>query len=138
MHAEPFQKLEGAWRGLNYFVKQTETSTSLKIKLMNVSKNDLLQAIPLFVYLGVTFLLFAFVTSTRDKVEMALVIGWMGPIVINPTRMLVPNHTSAIWWVELCLTLVFFVTSITVFLRLIRGQSMPGAPPDSYQAPASR
>src|ERR1700745_1836859 len=57
----------------------------------------------LFVYLGVTFLLFAFVTSTRDKVEMALVIGWMGPIVINPTRMLVPNHTSAIWWVELCL-----------------------------------
>src|SRR3954447_11034749 len=41
MHAEPFQKLEGSWRGLNYFVQQTETSSSLKIKLMNVSKKDL-------------------------------------------------------------------------------------------------
>src|SRR5580765_3175721 len=41
MHAEPLQKLEGAWRGLEYFVKQSETSSSLKIKLMNISKNDL-------------------------------------------------------------------------------------------------
>src|ERR1051325_10087736 len=41
MHAEPVQKLEGAWRGLHYFVQQTETSASLKIKLMNISKNDL-------------------------------------------------------------------------------------------------
>jgi type VI secretion system protein ImpC len=41
MHAEPFQKLEASWRGLNYFVMQTETSSSLKIKLMNISKNDL-------------------------------------------------------------------------------------------------
>jgi len=41
MHAEPLQKLEGSWRGLNYFVMQTETSASLKIKLMNISKTDL-------------------------------------------------------------------------------------------------
>src|ERR1700741_4754970 len=26
MHSEPFQKLEGSWRGLHYFVQQTETS----------------------------------------------------------------------------------------------------------------
>ena len=43
MHAEPFQKLEASWRGLYYLVQQTETSTSLKIKLMNVSKKDLLK-----------------------------------------------------------------------------------------------
>ena len=41
LHAEPLQKLEGSWRGLNYFVQQTETSSSLKIKLMNISKLDL-------------------------------------------------------------------------------------------------
>ena len=41
MHAEPFQKLEASWRGLHYFVQQTETSSSLKIKLMNISKTDL-------------------------------------------------------------------------------------------------
>src|SRR5260221_12556170 len=43
MHSEPFQKLEGSWRGLNYFVQQTETSSSLKIKLFNVSKAELLK-----------------------------------------------------------------------------------------------
>ncbi|HTT22302.1 MAG TPA: type VI secretion system contractile sheath large subunit [Candidatus Sulfotelmatobacter sp.] len=43
MHAEAFQKLESAWRGLKYFVFQTETSTMLKIKVMNISKGDLLK-----------------------------------------------------------------------------------------------
>jgi type VI secretion system protein ImpC len=41
LHAEPLQKLEASWRGLHYFVSQTETSSSLKIKLLNISKNDL-------------------------------------------------------------------------------------------------
>jgi hypothetical protein len=72
-------------------------------------------AIDLLVYLGVTFLFFTFVTSTRDKVEMALFIGGLGPSVINPARMLVPKYTSSIWWVELCLTLLCLVTSIIVF-----------------------
>jgi hypothetical protein len=90
-------------------------------------------AMDLLVYLGVTFLLFAFVTSTRNKIEMALFVGGIGPSVINPARMLVPKYTSAIWWVELCLTLVFFVTSITVFLRLIRRGSMRSEPSNSDQ-----
>ncbi|WP_010585383.1 type VI secretion system contractile sheath large subunit [Schlesneria paludicola] len=43
MHHEDFQKLEGSWRGLHYLVMQTETSTDLKIKVLNVSKKDLLK-----------------------------------------------------------------------------------------------
>jgi len=43
LHSEPLQKLEASWRGLHYFVQQTETSSSLKIKLLNVSKPDLLK-----------------------------------------------------------------------------------------------
>lgn len=43
MHAEAFQRLEGAWRGLKYFTFQTETSTMLKIKVFDVSKGDLLK-----------------------------------------------------------------------------------------------
>jgi type VI secretion system protein ImpC len=43
LHHEDFQKLEGAWRGLHYLVHQTETSTMLKLKVMNVSKKDLLK-----------------------------------------------------------------------------------------------
>jgi type VI secretion system protein ImpC len=45
MHAPEFQKLEAAWRGLHYFVHQSETSTMLKIKVMNVSKKDLLRSL---------------------------------------------------------------------------------------------
>jgi len=43
MHHPEFQKLEGSWRGLSYFVQQSETSQSLKIRVMNVSKKDLLK-----------------------------------------------------------------------------------------------
>src|SRR5688572_11149104 len=43
MHHPEFQKLEGTWRGLKYLMSQTETSTMLKIKVLNVKKNDLLK-----------------------------------------------------------------------------------------------
>ena len=41
MHHADFQRLEASWRGLHYFVHQSETSTMLKIRVMNVSKKDL-------------------------------------------------------------------------------------------------
>ena len=41
MHAEDFQKLEASWRGLNYLVMQSETSTTLKIKVINATKEEL-------------------------------------------------------------------------------------------------
>jgi len=41
LHHEDFQKLESAWRGLHYLVNNTETDEMLKIRVMNVSKNDL-------------------------------------------------------------------------------------------------
>jgi type VI secretion system protein ImpC len=41
MHASEFQKLEASWRGLHYLVSQSETSTMLKIRVMNASKEDL-------------------------------------------------------------------------------------------------
>lgn len=43
MHHESFQKLEASWRGLHYLVQQTETSDRMKIKMMNVSKEELLK-----------------------------------------------------------------------------------------------
>jgi len=41
MHAEEFQKLEGSWRGLHHLVMNSETSTMLKIRVLNVAKKDL-------------------------------------------------------------------------------------------------
>lgn len=42
MHAEAFQKLEASWRGLHFLVKNTETSTSLKLRVLPATKKELL------------------------------------------------------------------------------------------------
>ncbi len=41
MKHEKFQKLEGSWRGLHHLVSNTETSTQLKIRMLNISKKEL-------------------------------------------------------------------------------------------------
>lgn len=41
MHAKEFQQMESSWRGLHYLCKQTSTSSSLKIKVLNASKKEL-------------------------------------------------------------------------------------------------
>src|SRR5512140_1233642 len=43
MHHADFQKLEGTWRGLKYLLGQSETGAMLKIKVLNVSKKELLK-----------------------------------------------------------------------------------------------
>ncbi len=43
LHHPSFQKLEATWRGIKYLMDQSETNDSLKIKLLNVSKKDLLR-----------------------------------------------------------------------------------------------
>lgn len=41
MHHAEFQRLEATWRGLYYLVSQTETSSTLKIRVLNASKSEL-------------------------------------------------------------------------------------------------
>ncbi|HEX8593011.1 MAG TPA: type VI secretion system contractile sheath large subunit [Pseudomonas sp.] len=41
LHTPQFQAVESAWRGLHYLVNNTETDETLKIRVMNISKNDL-------------------------------------------------------------------------------------------------
>ena len=43
LHHPEYQKLEASWRGLKYLLGQSETGTMLKIKILNVSKKDLLK-----------------------------------------------------------------------------------------------
>ncbi|MET0157137.1 MAG: type VI secretion system contractile sheath large subunit [Methyloceanibacter sp.] len=40
MHHSDFQKLESAWRGLNYMVMNTSTGADLKIRVLNISKDE--------------------------------------------------------------------------------------------------
>ncbi|MCX7685328.1 MAG: type VI secretion system contractile sheath large subunit [Acetobacteraceae bacterium] len=41
MHHERFLKLEGSWRGLHYLVNNTETSTTLKLRVLQLSKREM-------------------------------------------------------------------------------------------------
>ncbi|MFI5091818.1 MAG: type VI secretion system contractile sheath large subunit [Candidatus Acidiferrum sp.] len=43
MHHPAFQKLEASWRGIKYMMDQSETSSMLKIRVLNVSKKELLR-----------------------------------------------------------------------------------------------
>src|SRR6266568_3191923 len=41
MHHERLVQLEGSWRGLHYLVMNTETSTNLKLRVINLPKRQL-------------------------------------------------------------------------------------------------
>lgn len=48
LHHGEFQKLESAWRGLSHLVNNTETDEMLKIRVLNISKNDLAKTLKKF------------------------------------------------------------------------------------------
>ena len=48
LHAPEFQAIESAWRGLRYLVFNSETDATLKIRVMNVSKNELYRNLRLY------------------------------------------------------------------------------------------
>ena len=41
LHEPKFQRVEAAWRGLNYLVKNSELGTHLKIRVLNIDKDEL-------------------------------------------------------------------------------------------------
>jgi type VI secretion system protein ImpC len=48
IHHEDFKALEGTWRGLHHLVNNTETDEMLKIRVLNISKNDLKKTLKKF------------------------------------------------------------------------------------------
>jgi type VI secretion system protein ImpC len=48
LHAEEFQQLESAWRGLHYLVFNSETDATLKVRVLNVGKSELYRNLKLF------------------------------------------------------------------------------------------
>ena len=48
LHAPEFQQIESAWRGLHYLVFNSETDSDLKIRVMNISKQELRNNLKLF------------------------------------------------------------------------------------------
>jgi len=48
IHHPEFQELESAWRGLHYLVNNSETDTTLKIRVLNISKKELAKTLARF------------------------------------------------------------------------------------------
>ncbi len=48
IHHPDFAQLESAWRGLNYLVNNTQTSETLKIRVMNASKSEIAKSLKKF------------------------------------------------------------------------------------------
>ena len=48
LHNETFQQIESAWRGLHYIVYNSETDASLKLRVLNVSKQELYRDLRLY------------------------------------------------------------------------------------------
>lgn len=48
LHNETFQQIESAWRGLHYLVNNSETDATLKLRVMNVSKQELYRDLRLY------------------------------------------------------------------------------------------
>ncbi|MDB4988983.1 MAG: hypothetical protein JWN04_4161, partial [Myxococcaceae bacterium] len=48
IHAEEFQSVESAWRGLHYLVNNTETDETLKIRVMPITKTELRKTLKKF------------------------------------------------------------------------------------------
>ncbi|WP_442579483.1 type VI secretion system contractile sheath large subunit [Mesorhizobium sp. ASY16-5R] len=48
LHNETFQQIEAAWRGLHYIVYNSETDATLKLRVLNVSKQELYRDLRLY------------------------------------------------------------------------------------------
>ena len=47
LHAEEFQRIKSAWRGLHHLVMNSETDSTLKIRVLNASKTELFRELRL-------------------------------------------------------------------------------------------
>ena len=48
IHASEFQQIESAWRGLHYVVYNSETDTTLRLRVMNVTKKELYRELKVY------------------------------------------------------------------------------------------
>ena len=43
MHAPEFQRMESTWRGLNYLCKESNTGSTIKIRVLNANKREIVR-----------------------------------------------------------------------------------------------
>jgi len=75
LHHRRFQELEAAWRGLYFLVRRTETSTDLKIYILEVSKDELADNLKSASNLNETVLYRHLIKDAYDADPWALIVG---------------------------------------------------------------
>ena len=75
LHHRRFQELEAAWRGLYFLVRRTETSTDLKIYILDVSKEELADNLKSASNLDETILYRHLIKDAYDDDPWAVVVG---------------------------------------------------------------
>jgi len=75
LHHRKFQELEAAWRGLYFLVRRTETSTDLKIFILDASKAELSDNLKSASKLDETVLYRYLIKDAHDADPWALVVG---------------------------------------------------------------
>jgi hypothetical protein len=71
----------------------------------------------IFSYASIGLLLVALLRPSPGTLEALLSLAWIGPILINPLRTVIPGFTSQISWAELMMTSVAFLVSIALLCR---------------------
>jgi hypothetical protein len=90
-------------------------------------------AIDIFIYLWGTWLGLLFVKTADDWKSRALFVGFIGPVAINPLKMLVPRYAFVVWWVEVLMNLLCLLASVALFHRRSKMNSASGILPGSEQ-----
>ncbi len=75
LHHRRFQEFEAAWRGLYFLVRRTETSTDLKIFVLDVSKEELADNLKSINRLDESVLYRHLIKDTYDADPWAVVVG---------------------------------------------------------------
>lgn len=75
LHHKKFQELEAAWRGLYFLVRRTETSTDLKIFILDISKDELADNLKSVSNLEESFLYRCIVKDAYDDDPWAVIAG---------------------------------------------------------------
>ncbi len=98
LHHKKFQELEAAWRGLYFLVRRTETSSDLKIFILDISKNELAADLKSAGNLEETVLYRLLVKDAYEGDPWAVVVGNYGflPDVDNIATLMRVSKVSSV------------------------------------------
>ncbi len=82
-------------------------------------------SIDILSYLLIALLMIELLRTSTTRLESVFSVAWIGPVVINPLRMLIPGCTSKVWWAEQVMTAAALLLSMIFLWRRSRSAASP-------------